>query len=100
MHGYRVLLAEDGPAAQKLAHSHVPIDLLMTDFKMPGMDGVQLARWFHTHFPQTKRLLISSGDPEFIGATVGSGELPYLSKMVGFEATVKMVGDLLAAAKK
>ena len=98
--GYRVLLAADGPSAQKMAQTHVPIDLLMTDFKMPGMDGVQLARWFQTHFPQTKRLLISSGDPEFIGEAAGTADLPYVSKMAGFDAMVKMVGELLAAEKE
>lgn len=98
-HGYRVLVAGDAATAQKLAPDQGRIDLLVTDFKMPGMDGVQLARWFHEHFPQTKRLLVSSGDREFIGGTAGTEDLPYLSKTEGFEALVDMVGGLLTGKK-
>ena len=41
--GYRVLEAKDGEEAMKLVEIG-PIDLVMTDLKMPGMDGIELTR--------------------------------------------------------
>lgn len=44
-HGYRVLEAEDGAAALRIAAGHEgAIDLLLTDVVMPGMNGGELAR--------------------------------------------------------
>ena len=44
--GYGVLTAKDGEEALELAAAH-PIDLLITDFQMPGMSGLELAAKFH-----------------------------------------------------
>ncbi len=40
--GYTVLSAPDGPTAIALASKH-PLDLVVLDYKMPGMDGGQVA---------------------------------------------------------
>jgi DNA-binding NtrC family response regulator len=40
--GYTVLLAADGPTGISLA-AEQPIDLVILDFKMPGMDGGEVA---------------------------------------------------------
>ena len=39
--GYRVVEAEDGPAALRLARSTSP-DLILLDIEMPGLDGRQV----------------------------------------------------------
>lgn len=41
--GYTILEAKDGEEAMKLVDIG-PIDLVMTDLKMPGMDGIELTR--------------------------------------------------------
>ena len=41
--GYRVIEAEDGEAALKAIDAHAP-DLVLTDLKMPVMDGMELLR--------------------------------------------------------
>lgn len=44
-HGFTVLVAEDGAHALQLASaSAAPIDVLVTDVSLPGIDGFALAR--------------------------------------------------------
>lgn len=42
---YRVIAAQDGVTALRLAEEHLP-DLLISDVQMPGMDGIELSRRF------------------------------------------------------
>ncbi|MGR3500403.1 MAG: ATP-binding protein [Limimaricola soesokkakensis] len=42
--GHQVIEASSGPEALKVIESAVPIDLLITDFSMPRMNGGELAR--------------------------------------------------------
>ena len=44
--GFTVLTAKDAEEALELS-STLPIDLLITDFQMPGMSGLDLARKLH-----------------------------------------------------
>lgn len=52
--GFNVLTANDAEEALELASSHA-IDLLITDFQMPGMSGLDLARKLH-HEPGRRNL--------------------------------------------
>ena len=62
--GYRVLEAEDGPAALSMLDDHPDIDLLLTDVVMPGgMDGSALAREALKRHPKLK-ILYTSGYAE------------------------------------
>lgn len=61
LHGYQPLLAGDGEEALQLAEeSGEPIDLLLTDVVMPGLDGPELARRFQASYPETKILFMSA----------------------------------------
>ena len=58
--GYSVLVAEDGAKAVALSQGHQgPIHLLLTDMKMPGIDGSLLAGRLTASRPDTKVLYIS-----------------------------------------
>lgn len=48
--GYQVKAASSGKAAQVLI-SKTPVDLVICDLKMRGIDGFSLARWVRGHFP-------------------------------------------------
>ena len=58
--GYQVLEASGAMEAQQLARNNPNIDLLLTDFSMPGTNGLELARWFEDKYPQMK-ILIATG---------------------------------------
>jgi len=58
--GYAVLDARSGREALKLARRHPdPIDLLLTDVMMPGMNGFELAEAFLDVHPEAKVLYMS-----------------------------------------
>ncbi len=54
-HGYNVLTANYGKDALQVAQEYAgPIDLLLTDVKMPGMNGRELADQLTALRPQMK----------------------------------------------
>ena len=62
--GYRVLIAADGMEALTLSQEHQgPINLLLTDVLMPGMNGSTLAARMAAGRPETKVLYISGYTP-------------------------------------
>ncbi|MFM9081463.1 MAG: response regulator, partial [Opitutaceae bacterium] len=59
--GLQVVTAETGDAAVSiLSAAGVPPDLVLTDFQMPGLDGLGLARWIHQHQPGLP-VIVASG---------------------------------------
>jgi len=76
---FKVLLANDGLHALEVARKHAgDIDAVVTDYKMPRMDGLQLAKTLTAERPGI-RIMIMSGrmsNPEGIQAC----GFPLLSK--------------------
>lgn len=59
--GYTVLAAADAIEALELAARHDgPIDLLLTDMRMPDMDGDELAVEFRKSFPLSKVVFMTA----------------------------------------
>jgi len=57
--GYTTSIAASGSAALALAESAGPFDLLLTDMRMPGMNGDELARRMRQVFPDLKVLYLT-----------------------------------------
>ena len=60
--GFRVLSANSGPAALKLAETNQSIDLLLSDVEMPGMTGPDLGELLKKRRPDIHVMLMSGGD--------------------------------------
>ncbi len=58
--GYHVFEADNADMAKAYASNGHHVDLLMTDYQMPGMNGVQLARWFRQKHPEIPVLVVTS----------------------------------------
>jgi DNA-binding NtrC family response regulator len=56
--GYIVSLAKNGEEAMHLIKEK-PIDLIISDYQMPGMDGGELARWIYEFRPSLPVILIT-----------------------------------------
>ncbi|HKY34524.1 MAG TPA: protein kinase [Polyangiaceae bacterium] len=83
--GHTVVTAEDGRAAIAL-FSEDYFDLVISDIRMPDMDGMTLLRELHALDPDLPVLLIT-GSPQLHTAmqAVEYGALEYLTKPVPFE---------------
>ena len=55
---YRVVQAADGPSALDLVRDR-PVDLVLLDIKMPGMDGLEVLAQLHQEHPQLPVVIIS-----------------------------------------
>jgi predicted signal transduction protein with EAL and GGDEF domain len=56
---YDVSIAEDAASAIALISSGGPFAVVVTDLKMPSMDGIELLRWVGVHSPDTCGILFS-----------------------------------------
>ncbi len=57
--GYRTLEASEGRSAIPILESKAPIDLLVTDVGLPGLNGRQVAEIARQHRPGLKVLFIT-----------------------------------------
>jgi PAS domain S-box-containing protein len=66
--GYKILEAEDGAAALQIVEGHKePIDMLLTDVVMPGMNGRELAVAITSERPDMRVLYMSGYTENAIG---------------------------------
>jgi PAS domain S-box-containing protein len=73
-HGYRVLTADDGPAALGVFTDHrEEIRLVLTDVMMPEMDGLKLARALRLIDPSVRVIASSGLDPASVPAELAAG---------------------------
>jgi response regulator RpfG family c-di-GMP phosphodiesterase len=80
-HGYRVLVAESGPAGLAILEQE-PVDLVISDMRMPEMDGALFLEQVRTRWPDTVRLLLTGySDVQSILAAINRGEIHrYITK--------------------
>jgi two-component system, response regulator PdtaR len=69
--GFRVVEAANADEALTRLHDGGPVDLLMTDIRMPGsMDGLGLARTVHAEWPGLKIVVASAHMQAAAGDTI------------------------------
>jgi DNA-binding response OmpR family regulator len=79
-HGYRALCAEHAAAARRLAAEH-PVDLALLDIKMPGEDGLSLARHLRERHRSIAIIMLTSADAvidRVVGLEMGADD--YVAK--------------------
>jgi CheY-like chemotaxis protein len=80
--GYEVLAASNGPDGLTIFRQSVPpIDLLVTDYNMPQMSGLELARECSRLFHELRVLYVSGSRPdEELQADLQAGRRDFLAK--------------------
>ena len=90
--GHQVTEAASGSEALGLLASGLEFDVLMTDYKMPRMDGAELARRVKAAQPHIEVLLITG----YTGATTEVGSYTRLDKPFGQKEIRAAFADLFA----
>lgn len=90
-HGFDVTTAEDGAnAINKL--SQETVDVVVSDLKMPGVDGLQLLEWIHEKRPQTQFILLTGYGSEDVEKKVRElGAFDYLNKPISPDTLAAVV---------
>src|ERR1700675_1219615 len=84
--------ARDGSEALQKARELLP-DLILLDFSMPGMNGLEAARLLRQELPEAKILMLSQHDPiQLLPSVVEAGGDACLDKS-------RLSTDLLASIK-
>jgi DNA-binding response OmpR family regulator len=93
--GHEVTVANDGLEAVKILTA-APLDLVITDLRMPQLDGFTLLRWIVSHKPSTKVIVMTAfGSPVVTSTAMRLGALHCLNKPVSREALIETVANVL-----
>jgi signal transduction histidine kinase/ActR/RegA family two-component response regulator len=99
--GYRVRVADSGARAlEQLQGDASPIDLLVSDVVMFGMNGVELARCARAQLPHLPVLFVSGHAPELADSAKLELGTEFLAKPFGPEELLQKVRQTLASAKR
>lgn len=93
LNGYEVESVEDGEAAMALARKK-PYDLVVADFKMPKMNGLDLTRRLKLYYPSLLVLVMSeSGVGEVFFREAGADA--FVTKPLDLSSMRSLVEELL-----
>jgi DNA-binding NtrC family response regulator len=95
--GYKVLDAGQGDTALEVAASHVgPIDILISDVVLPGINGRELGLKLSQSYPGIKILFVS-GYPEEMVVRQEPG-IAFLQKPFTLQALSRKVQDVMGSS--
>ncbi len=78
--GHAVTEASSGKQALAILHDHPHFDLVISDFRMPDMNGVEMIAEGRKLVPELKAILMTgydADDPRFVGLDAGSLSKPF-----------------------
>ena len=89
--GHEVLTASSGDAALKVIEEETPA-LVITDFKMPGLSGLELLKKVREAYPQITVLMITAfGTVQTAVEAMKAGAYDYITKPIDYEELVLVV---------
>jgi two-component system, response regulator PdtaR len=94
--GFQVIQAASADEALMLLESSAPIDLVLTDIRMPGtLDGCDLAKLIHTNWPDVKVIILSARYTEVLATTPADA---FMAKPCLMPILLTAIGRLLGIA--
>ena len=92
---FRVETAEGGEAGLEAMHANGPFAVVVSDLRMPGMDGNQFLREVRAGFPDTVRMMLTGqADLQAASEAVNEGNIfRFLFKPCPQEVLTKALGD-------
>ena len=93
---YRVSVAHSGEEALETLN-RAPVDLLVTDLRMPGINGLELMRWVRASKPQTRTILITAyGNDEVETEAHRLEAYRYITKPFSLDAFTQVAQEALS----
>ncbi|OQY16207.1 MAG: hypothetical protein B6I36_10680 [Desulfobacteraceae bacterium 4572_35.1] len=97
---YEIVTADNGREAVEILRS-MPIDLLVTDLKMPEMNGFEILAWTSRHQPQLPVIVMSAfGTPEIEAQLEKMDTLQFLDKPLDLQKLQEGISNGLNAGGK
>lgn len=97
--GCRVLCAPDGFEGREILKAY-SVDLLITDYNMPRMNGLDLISWSRLRLPEVPAVLVTGQeDPALEAAARACGALRVFPKPLFLEELLLLVGQLRKATR-
>ena len=96
---YNIMLAGGGEAALGIA-SRRPIDVVLTDLKMPGMDGIALMKKIKAISPETMIIILTAyGTVERAVGAMKQGAYDFVTKPVNLDEIDILIRRVLSTRK-
>ena len=94
---FEILTASSGANGLEQLQIHGGVDLVISDFRMPGMNGVEFLQQVMKHWPDTKRVILSAyTDSEILLSAVNEGRVHrFLTKPWKNEILLAEIDELL-----
>jgi DNA-binding NtrC family response regulator len=97
--GYRTLTAADGPAALA-ALANESVDVLLTDLKMPGADGIALLERVRADFPEIIVIILTAfGTVDVAVEAMKKGAFDFLTKPINLDKLDLLLQHALEARR-
>jgi DNA-binding NtrC family response regulator len=98
--GYEVRLAKNGVEGLKMA-SEERFDLVLTDLKMPDMDGIEVLRIIREKWPETAVIIVTGYQTvDTAVKAIKLGAYDYIEKPFTPDALISAVAEAMANRKK
>jgi PAS domain S-box-containing protein len=98
MAGFTVLTADNGhEAIEVLEKAKEPVDVILTDYNMPSMNGVDLVKLVAARWPRTKFILASGYLDEKTQTSMRNHNATLILKPYAIHDVIKIIADKLAA---
>lgn len=98
--GITTTTAPDGASAIEEL-SRRPVDVVVSDLRMPGKDGLELLEWVHERQPETRFILLTGyGDAHVERQVRALGAVDYLEKPVSPDVLAHAVDVALEAGRE
>ena len=98
--GFSVLEASSGPEGLRLL-GESPVDVVVLDVGMPGMDGIQVLREIRMHFPAVGVIMLTGhADMEAAISGMAMGAFDYLMKPADLDDLVRKLREAGQRSRK
>jgi len=98
--GFDVTTVEDGERAITQLRDEAA-DVVVSDLRMPGVDGLQLLEWLHQSQPQTRFILLTGYGSEVVERKARElGAYEYLNKPVSPETLALVIAAAMQTAPR